>query len=425
MHDWIRFTVVGLCFAVSFAGVATAPSFGQTIQGVRIDADGVMKSRQIANLPMKPDGRLDPEFASISLPKLFQELRRLTETGQKLPERLRYLDGLVKIERIEVLPEQRDLILSGPAEPWDASDPLRVRGRRTGRPVISLDDLILALRQFGPTSQSRVFGCTLLQDEGAAERVAQLQRQVLTKRISDQRLIAQALKNSIGPLSAQYFGVPSDTRFALTCIESDYLMKRLSLGLDPMPVPGVKSYLDRSGKGHVFNRFWFVADYDPLLVAPDGLTIQLPDRGLALRTSDSEIQGTKNEGAAQFSQDFTDQMARLETAVPAFADLHNLSDLAVVATLIAEDDLAAKANWDMQWILDPKHYQVAKVATPTKAETLVNIRRERGRGVTVAGGVRIDPVAIVRSRKKAAANQIPPGDMKTSWLRRVRYPVDP
>ncbi len=275
-------TLLAIGVTTTWTGLRTGSAFAQiTIQGVRIDAAGVMQSRQVADLPMKLDRRLDPEWAYISLPKLFSELRRLTEAGQEIPEQLLYLDGLVKIVRIDALPDRGDLILAGPAEPWDKSDPSRVRGRRTGRPVIQLDDLVLALRQFGPTSRSRVFGCTLLQDKGAEDRVAQLQRQILAKRISDQNRIARALQETLGPLTAQYFGVPTDTRFALTCVESDYLMKRLSLGLDRMPVAGVKSYLEHSGRGHLFNRFWFVADYDPLLVSPDGLTFQLPQRGLA------------------------------------------------------------------------------------------------------------------------------------------------
>lgn len=421
-----HFTRVGLVACLFCANIVQDSAVGQTtIQGVRVDVAGVMKTRQTAHLPMKLDRRLNPEWAYVSLPKLCDEVQRLSEAGQERPKRLRYLDGLVKIERIYAVPDRDDLIIAGPSEPWDTGNPSRVRGRRTGRPMITLDDLVLALRQFGPTSRSRVFGCTLLQDQGAAERVAELQRQILAKRISDQNLIARALKQSLGPLKAQYFGVPTNTRFALTCIESDYLMKRLSLGLDPMPVPGVKSYLDRSGSGHLFNRFWFVADYDPLLVSPDGLTIQIPERGLALRTSDSQTdQVTKNDGAAQFSKDFTDHLARLESAVPAFADLHNLSDLAVVATLIAEDNLAAKTHWDMSWILDPQNYQIAKETTPTKAEILVNIRRGRGRGVTVAGGVRVDAKAIVKTRKESETNEIPSVQLKTRWSQRMNPPPD-
>ncbi len=110
--------------------------------------------------------------------------------------------------------------------------------------------------------------------------------------------------------------------------------------------------------------------------------------------------------------------------MPAFADLHNLSDLAVAATLIAEDNLAAKSRWDMSWILDPKQYSIAKVSTPTKAETLVNIRRGRGRGVTVAGGVRVDSAAIVKSRKQSAASQILSVDLKTNWSRRIGQAED-
>ncbi len=415
---WVTLAGVLLVFHGGEAGLL----FGQiTIQGVRIDAEGVMRSRQIVhNLPAKPNAKVNAEQVVISLPKLFEEVRRLHEAGQQLPERIRYLDGLVKIERIQVLPEKSDLILMGSAETWDLSDPSRPRGRRTGRPVISLDDLVFALRQFGPQSRSRVFGCTLEQDNAAVGRVAQLQREILVRRIADQTQIARALKQALGPLTAKYFGVPTDSRYALVSVEADYLMKRLSLGLDPLPVPRMKSYLDYSGHGHAFNRFWFVADYPPLLVTEDGLMIQIPARGLGLRTSDSaQSDDSKNPGAEKFAKDFSRHISKLESAVPAFADLHNLTDLAVAASLIAEDKLAAQAKWDMRWVLDPAHYLVPKVATPKQAESLVNVRRERGKGVTVAGGARLDVPAILKSRRPFQNTSASAPLVSSGWSKRV------
>ncbi|MCH8828697.1 MAG: DUF1598 domain-containing protein [Planctomycetes bacterium] len=375
-----------------------------TVQGVYIDVNGVLYHRRAVKgsaARFRLNRAADASLVYISLPKLFAEVQRLAAAGKPIPERMRYLDGMVKLRFIFIDPEKKDLIIAGPAETWDAGNSFRPRGKRTGRPILQLDDLVVALRNLGPGGRSNAFGCTLVPAAGAAGRVAALQAKVRRVRPGSQSRIIAALKEAIGPLQAKFFGIPADTRFAFVCVEADYLMKRISLGLDRPAVSGLRSYLDRSSGGSLFNRFWFTANYPPLIVAADGLAFEIPQTGLKILASDSPTQtGTNNPAARQFAVEFTQKMAKLESAVPAFADLHNLADLAILAALIRSDRLHEKAGWNLSAAVKPSAYRVTKIPVPKQADTLVAFKKKGRRTVTVAGGVQLSVRKLISRRKK-------------------------
>ncbi|MFQ5733712.1 MAG: DUF1598 domain-containing protein [Planctomycetaceae bacterium] len=376
-----------------------------TVQGVYVDAKGVLKVRQagkgVADR-FRRDAKLGPEFVAISLPKLFAEVQRLRSAGKRLPDRIRYLDGLVKLQYVVVDRAKKDLIIAGPAEPIDARNSLRPLGRKTGRPVLQLDDLVVALRMVGPGRKTRAFGCSLTHDPKAIARVAALQKTIRRIRPGGRRRVQSALREAIGPLTAEFFGVPADTRFAFVCVEADYQMKRISIGHDRPPVRGLKSYLSLSKGTATFSRFWFVANYPPLRVSKDGRVFEIPQRGLKLLAGNSPTDvKTTNPAAVRFAEIFTRKLADLERTRPVFADLQNLADVAVLAALIDTDRLAEKAGWDLSWLLKPDGYSVAKIPAPRTAETLVSFKSRGRRTVTVAGGVRLTPRKFAAKRKQA------------------------
>jgi Protein of unknown function (DUF1598) len=397
------------CFAASVLTlvcprICTAQFGGNiTVQGVYVDAKHVLRVRQPgkrAALGFRRNAQLKPEFVSISLPKLFAEVKRLRDAGKKIPDRLRDLDGMVKLKYVVLDAKTGDLIIAGPAEPIDARNSLRPLGKKTGRPVLQLDDLVVALRSVGPGSRESAFGCTLLQDPKSIERVAVFQKQIRRVRsITPQRLLA-GMRDAFGPLSAKVFGVPADTRFAFVCLEADYQMKRISLALERPPVRGLTSYLALSRGTSQFNRFWFVADYPPINVSADGSVFEIPKRGLKLLASNSPTAvKTTNPAAAKFAESFTKHLPELGRVQPVFADLQNLSDLAVLAALIDSDKLDRKAGWDLAWLLNTDGYRVRKHSVPKTAETLVNIKQSGRRIVTVAGGVQVSSRKFAGQRK--------------------------
>ena len=94
----------------------------------------------------------------VSLPKTFAQARALTEAGKPLPEELKYLGGLTQVRYVFVFPEEKDLVIAGPAEPWFVIDEQHAAGKRSGRAVMRLEDLVVAMRtvrDIGPG----VFGC--------------------------------------------------------------------------------------------------------------------------------------------------------------------------------------------------------------------------------------------------------------------------
>lgn len=381
-------------------------AFGQiTVQGVYVDADGVLRHRR--TVPSRRVRRSGDELIAVSLPRLLQQLRRHVEAQESIPEDVRFLKGLVRIDHVVVDDERNDLLLVGSAEPIDAASEFRPLGRATGRPVLQLDDVIVALRSFGPTARSRVFGCTLIHSAEGLKRVAELPR-VTVLRPGQRDDKAARMKQALGPLQAKYFGIPNDTRFAFVCVEADYRMKQFSIGLSSLPVRGMRNYLTRISGLEGYERFWFADNYDAIEMTADRTQYVLKGPGLKILASSSPagIVAT-NSHSQRFAKEFTENMGDFERAVPCFADLHNLVDLSVVAGLIATDRLHERVEWDLTWVLSADAYRPARVKCPRFAETLINTRRRGKTTINVAGGVQMNVQRII-SRVKEATGDRPP-----------------
>ena len=80
----------------------------------------------------------------------------LTENSGKLPDEIKYLGGLQRIQYVFVYPEQNDIVLAGPAEGWKIDEAGNVVGVTTGRPVLQLDDLLVALRTVSSARQGAI-----------------------------------------------------------------------------------------------------------------------------------------------------------------------------------------------------------------------------------------------------------------------------
>jgi hypothetical protein len=198
-------------------------------------------------------------------------------------------------------------------------------------------------------------------------------------------------------------------------VEADYRMKLVGMGLEE-GVPGVKSYLDlvkvRPGEAPPpmgVLRWWFTLNYDAVLAAEDRHAFAIRGQGVKV-LSENELltaQGRRvHTGASeplnrQFAQSFTEHFDALCGKYPIYAELRNLCDLALVAALVREEDLAGKTGWHMTCFGDPGAFPVELGSTPKTVETVANYRVIRsGRKIHtlagVSGGVSINPVALVR-----------------------------
>ena len=134
--------------------------------GIHVDAQGVLRSRSVDADPRLAELRKgaaahqkDARTVALSLPRLFAEARRLSDAGKPLPDELRFLGGLTKLQYVFVYPDEKDLVVVGPAEPFDARSAFRPLGKITGKPVLQLDDLVTGLRSFAGGKRPDRLGC--------------------------------------------------------------------------------------------------------------------------------------------------------------------------------------------------------------------------------------------------------------------------
>ena len=376
-------------------GPVTAFQFGfGGAPGVWLDTDGQVRVREVdakqelaamrARLKAaQAAAKKDDKLVYLSLPRLFAQVRSQRQSGKPVPEDLRYLGGMTRLRYVFVFPEDRDLIVAGPAEPWrvlrapgDATE--FVVGARTGRPVMQLDDLISALRT-AHEGQGQLFGCGIWPSPDSLKIADDIERR-MARSTRAQRM--KALAEGMGPQDVKIFGTRNDTRLAFICVAADYELKRFALGLEHAPVPGVGSGIDHTRTA--VNKFWFEASYEPLLVSKEGDAFEVRGQRLAVRAGafDFDPRGA-TETAKTFATRFTTKFRELAAAVPLFAELQNVADESLLANLIRRDHLAEKVGWDTAWLLDDAACPVATVPVPRTAQTLVGFTN----GSLVAGGV--------------------------------------
>ena len=162
VRGWHR-TLIALlvaAIAASQASIVLAGTFRTgAVGGVVIQNDGVVQNatvdQRLALARLRREEFQQPaaeanravEIRKISLKALEAACQKaLTENSGKLPDEIKYLGGLLRVQYVFVYPEEHDIVLAGPAEGWKIDDAGNVVGVTTGRPVVQLDDLIVALR---------------------------------------------------------------------------------------------------------------------------------------------------------------------------------------------------------------------------------------------------------------------------------------
>ncbi len=362
-------------------------------QGVHVDPQGVLRSRSVSAELQKPDRKAPkPKLLYLSLPRLFAEAR------QELTPDLLFLRGLTRLQYVFVYPD--DLVIAGPAETYEPG--FRPLGKSSGRPVLQLDDLVVALRAFAPGKRPDRLGCDIDVTKEIQERIAAKAKAVgPAAQVVGFRKTCDQIAEAGGPQPVKYYGIDPDTRFGFVCVEADYRLKQLALGLLPSPVQAVESYRSQLTRPEREVRFSLESNYDALLVSADGTAFEL--RGPSLRVNGGLLgdPASKPEdmpaAGRRFVQLCNENFDGLLRGLPAWADLCNLGDLSVLAALIAEDKLAEKAGWDPAWVLDG--YPVRKVVAPRSAATLCSVSVNGASAIFVTGGVWINPAAWASKRK--------------------------
>lgn len=380
--------------------------------GVYVDPQGMLRARdrrandKMANARKNRAGKKqEQDLCYISLPRLLREAEDAIKNGKGLSDDMRFLGGMVKLQYVFVYPKEKDLVIAGPAEPLDMSNPDRPLGTQTGRPALRLDDFVTVLRALGPEGKEKVIGCSLDPTEQGLAALRSVPSRLGSVAPGNYDRVARIASQAIGPQTVRVFGLP-EARAAFTAIEADYVLKRLALGLMPSPVRGVKSHLSMLRPNESwYQRWWFTVFYEPLSVSADGLSYEIRGQSLRVKASDSPTDDESKASASsrQFIAGVNSNFVALTAAIPSWGDLCNVTDLGILAALIREDELHRKAQWNLTWILNPRGYPVPKVDLPKEAEGLANYKAAGNSLLISAGGVTLNYNSALQSRRSAGS----------------------
>ncbi len=404
-------TVLGMILLSSslFAG-----EFGRrsAVGGISIDAAGQLTTaspevrKQLRDEMMRALEKVPGDLATpvkmrkVSLRGLNDAVRgALANNGGTLPDVVKYMAGLQRIEYVFVDQANNDIILAGPAEGWTVDDSGTVVGVTTGRPVLLLEDFIIAMRS---VEEARRGGITCSIDPTPEGR--QNLRNYLAGVSRMDASVKAGVEQALGPQVITVTGVPKSSHFARVLVGADFRMKRIAMHLDPSPVRGLPSYLEMLPSARAVTnatpRWWLACNYEPLAQSEDGLAWQLRGPGVKAMTedeiigADGSVQQTGKTGA--ISQKWADLMTAkyedLATEDKIFGELRNIMDMCVIAALLEKEQLLAKADLQLDMIKDPASpVPLEEFPSPETVPTFFSaMKKGRQWVITASGGVEIN-----------------------------------
>ena len=168
--------LVSVLFSFAVMGLATSSAYAQGQgNGVVVDADGVLRTRMFpdptgmltrqrlaaAQAALVPDMAKPSKLRKVSLNRLEAVAAQQLASGQGLTDDMRYLAGLTRIRNVFFYPETGDIVIAGTAEGFMTNTAGRPVGIHTGRAVLELQDLVVAMRAFPPSGKRSECLCGL------------------------------------------------------------------------------------------------------------------------------------------------------------------------------------------------------------------------------------------------------------------------
>lgn len=413
-----------------------------TYAGVAIDADGVLHKKSFSDNSgqlmqeriVSARATLDPKLATysklrkISLNRLEQAI---VDRQGTLTDEMRYLAGLLRVRYVFYYPDSKDIVLAGPAEGFAPNPAGRVIGITSRRPVVQLQDLVVALRSFPSSGKpAAMIGCSI---DATQDGLASMRNYLQSNRPNPANVgpFMEGLRNALGYQVVTVHGVSPKTHFAQVLVEADYRMKLIGIGLEKPPVK-MASYVDRVKLSEVarnaMQRWFFVPDYQCVRQSEDGNAMELVGDGVKLVGEEEVVTasgerkaaapGRLNKASQGFVTSFTKKYPELAERSSVYAELRNLVDLAIAAAYIQEQDYCAKADWKMAFFGSEAEFPVELYDIPKTVETAVNaIGRGNTLGFPIGGGVNIEAATALQSD-----NLLPDEKDRVSKLRETVAP---
>ncbi len=402
----------------------------QSVGGVFVDSKGVVanvsldEQRQLAEArakalaPATGEMKDRTELRKISLRQLEAALATQLQNKEPIPDEMRYLAGLQRIRYVFVYPDRQDVVLAGPGEGWKVDARGNVVGLTTGRPVLLLDDLLVALRSAVAEPRQNIT-CSI---DPTAEGMKRLQAFVsrLTT-IGDPRATTQAIEQQLGPQTVTVTGVPASSHLGRVLVAADYRMKRLAMQFDPSPIAGLSGYLSMipsggRGMNNMAPRWWLSTDYLPLLRDDAGLAWELQGPGVKVLSEEEFIgnDGSRtsanrvNPHAQRWAENMTRKYDELSSKDTIFAELRNVMDLAVISALLVREQLPQKASLSMPLLLDNQRLPTDDYGVATQTPSISSaVHKGSSWVISVSGGVEIQSQNVAaRQAKKPELSQL-------------------
>jgi hypothetical protein len=300
--------------------------------------------------------------------------------------------------------------LAGPGEGWKVDETASVVGITTGRPVMQLDDLLVALRAVHAARQEGI-SCSIDPTQQGRQSLDRYLKSV--KAFGPE--VLKGMQEALGMQQITLRGVPTDSHFARVMVAADYHMKRIAMNLDRSPVKEIPGFLDlmkanNTKLENMMPRWWLACNYEPLLRSEDGLTWQIRGQGVKALTEDDFInpdgtvnkgqKGRKNATAQKWAELMTANYSQLSKANATFGELRNIMDMCVVAALIENEGMLKKAGLELPMLTDPNGRELNTTVWPAPKGistqcSFLNTGKEYI--VTASGGVQIESWQVAQN----------------------------
>lgn len=400
---WAATAIVLACQSVGQAQVIQ-----RQVAGVFIDPLGMVglmdldetlqlagKRRQNAQ-PIPGDMEQMSELRKVSLRRLEEAILECKAHNKPIPDDIKYLAGLQGIKYVFVYPDQQDIVLVGPGEGWKINEQGEAVGKTTGKPVMLLDDLLVALRSAQQARQEGISCSINPTQEGLVKLRA------AAKSLQKGPNVVNLIEETLGMQTISVTGLPTDSHFAAVLVAADYKMKRLAMGFDESPVRGMPSYMQMIGtrvNSNMLPRWWLAPNYDALLADADGLAFEFRAAGVKCVAEEDHLTSTgslqrqsKQSGPIKkWADTMTAKYEELSSKEAIFGQLRNCIDMAVVAALISKQGLEERAGHRFTILTDGAELPTDRYNSPKQVPSKATVTEKRGAWlISASGGVQIE-----------------------------------
>lgn len=282
----------------------------------------------------------------VSLKSLDQLVKDRLHEGRPSSVAMELLGGMYRLDYLAYDQDTNDWLLGGPAGDLIQHEDGQLVNRETGLPPILLEDIL----SVGPVilNGGKSFGCTINPDEARLKEsfaFAQRESSLKSLRNSPDRWL-ERWKKTLGNQSTIVIGLPADSPTGLAMLIADAEMKRLGLGVDPLP-KSIKSYWEeldelKQTKASTMLRWWLSLSDSPIVMDKARRIYSLENDNVRLLSESQHFAATgkrvasleADPAADRFAQTFTKNYSELVGPYPVFGRLQHIMDLAVAFEIV-------------------------------------------------------------------------------------------